>query len=126
LNPYDGFRAVKPDAVIQRGVYVYTGRFSVPLAAALVEAHEAQKLAGDGRLKEALEKASDALQLAPGSARVQAALGDVLAAAGEPAEALSHYSTALQAAEAVRPDLQAGFAASLKTKIEKLNGLQAQ
>jgi hypothetical protein len=126
LNPYDGFRGIKPTAVIQRGVYVYTGRFPVPLVAALVEAHEAQKLAGEGRLKEALEKAGDAARLAPGSARVQAALGDVLAAAGEDAEALSHYSTALRAAQTVRPDLQAEFAASLKPKIEKLNGLQTQ
>jgi hypothetical protein len=66
------------------------------------------------------------VRLAPGSARVQAALGDVLAAAGKHGEALSHYSTALQAAQTVRPDLQAGFAASLKPKIEKLNGSQAQ
>jgi len=56
LNPYDGFRGIKPTAVIQHGVYVYSGRFPVPLAAALVEAHEAQKLAGEGRLKEALQR----------------------------------------------------------------------
>ena len=126
LNPYDGFRALRPTAAIQQGVYVYTGRFSVPLAAALVEAHEAQKLVVDGRLKEALEKASDAVQLAPGSARVQEALGDVLAAAGKHADAVSHYSTALRAAQTVRPDLQAGTAASLKLKIERLDALQAQ
>ena len=121
LNPYDSFRALKPTAVIQQGVYVYTGRFPVPLAAALVEAHEAQKLAGDGRLEEASEKASDAARLAPGSARVQAALGDVLAADGKHQEALSHYSTALQAAQT-----QEGFAASLKERMERLNAQAAK
>jgi hypothetical protein len=125
LNPYDGFRALNPAAVIQHGVYVYTGRFSMPLAAALVEAHEAQKLAANGRLEEALKEASDAARLAPGSARVQAAVGDVLVAAGRPGDALSHYSTALQAAQTVRPDLQEGIAANLKEKIERLKGLQA-
>jgi hypothetical protein len=56
---------------------------------------------------------------------VQAALGDVLAAAGKHGEALSHYSAALEAAQTVRPDLQAGFAASLKEKMGRLNALQA-
>ena len=32
LNPYDSFRAMRPSAAIEQGVYAYTGRFSIPLA----------------------------------------------------------------------------------------------
>jgi hypothetical protein len=126
LNPYNSFRGIKPDVAIQRGIYVYTGQFPVPLAAALVEAHEAQKLLSKNQLREALEKARNAAQLAPGSAHVQATLGDVLAAIGNPAEALSHYSIGLQSAQTVRPDLQATVAADLKLKIDKLKTPQTQ
>jgi len=124
LNPLDSFRDIKPTDTIQHGVYVYTGRFPVPLASALVEAHDAQKLASAGKLKDALQKANEAAQLAPGSAPVQATLGDILVAAGNPAEALTHYNSALQATQTVRPDLQAGVAADLRLKIDKLKASQ--
>ncbi len=41
LNPDDAASAHQPDTTIQHGVYVYNGKFPVPLASALVEAHEA-------------------------------------------------------------------------------------
>jgi 4-amino-4-deoxy-L-arabinose transferase-like glycosyltransferase len=126
LNPYDRFRSIKPTTAIQHGINVYTGRFPVPLASALVEAHESQKLISAGKLKEGLQKASDAAQLAPESAQVQAALGDALVAAGNPTDGLAHYRSALQAAQTIRPDLQEGIAAALKLKIDKLNAQQPQ
>ena len=49
LNPYDQFWRVKPTAVIQHSVYVFDGTFAVPLAAALVEAKDASKLADAGQ-----------------------------------------------------------------------------
>jgi len=124
LNPLDSFRGIQPTDTIQHGIYVYNGRFPVPLASALVEAHDAQKLASAGKLKDAVQKATDAAQLAPGSAPVQATLGDVLVAAGNPAEALTHYNSALQSAQTVRPDLQAATAADLRLKIDKLKASQ--
>jgi thioredoxin-like negative regulator of GroEL len=124
LNPYDSFRGIKPDATIQQGVYVYTGQFPVPLAAALVEAHDAQKLISAGAVKEALDKASDAAKLAPGSAHVQSTLGDALVSAGNPIDGLEHYRLALHAAQTIRPDLQATIAADLNQKIDKLKALQ--
>ena len=120
LNPYDSFRGMTPTDAIQHGVYVYTGRFAVPLASALVGAHEAQKLAAAGKTNEALERANEAVKLAPDSARVQAALGDVLVAAGNSWEALAHYEVALESARRVRPDLQDAFAASLVGTIDRL------
>jgi hypothetical protein len=120
LNPYDQFWKVKPTAVIEHGVYVFDGTFAVPLAAALVEARDASKLADAGQLDAALKKAEDAARLAPWSGQVQATLGDVLAANGKKVEALQAYETALQIEESVQPDLQEEEAAGVKASIAKL------
>jgi tetratricopeptide (TPR) repeat protein len=120
LNPYDSFRGMKPVASIQYGVDVYTGSFAVPLASALVTAHEAQKLATAAKLDEALAEAQAAAQLAPTSVPVQTTYGDVLLALGNREEALQHYKTALQYAQSIRPDLQASAAADLQTKISAI------
>ena len=124
LNPYQSFRGIKPTTVIQHGVYVYDGRFKVPLAAALVESHDASKLADAGKLPEALQKADDAVRLAPGSAQVQIVMGDVLLAAGRPGEALTHYEVALQIMRTVQPELQADDAAEMQLRIDKLRRTQ--
>ena len=83
LNPYDSFRGMKPDAVIDQGVYVYNGRFAMPLASALFQAHEAEKLAAAGQVEGGLRVAESAVELAPGSAHTQGALGDLLVLAGK-------------------------------------------
>jgi hypothetical protein len=120
LNPYDQFWRVKPSAVIQHSVYVFDGTFDVPLAAALVEAHDASKLADAGQVDAALAKAEDAVRLAPWSGQVQATLGDVLLKDGKKAEALQAYETALGIEESVRPDLQEEEAAGVRTRIVEL------
>ena len=120
LNPYDSFKSVEPTAVIQHGVYVYDGTFAVPLAAALVEANDASKLADAGQVDAALMKARDAVRLAPWSGQVQATLGDVLSKAGKKAEALQAYETALGIEESVRPDLQEEEIAGVRKRIAEL------
>ena len=120
LNPYDQFWRVKPTAVIQHSVYVFDGTFAVPLAAALVEAQDASKLADAGEVEAALVKAREAVRLAPWSGQVQATLGDVLLKAGKKAEALQAYETALGIEETVRPDLQEEEAAGVRARIAEL------
>jgi len=120
LNPYDGFRSIKPTAVIQHSVYVYDGTFAVPLAAALVEAHDASKLADAGQMDAAAAKAEDAVRLAPWSGQVQATLGDVLLKDGKKVEALQAYETALGIEETVRPDLQEEEAQGVRKRIAEL------
>ena len=83
LNPYDSFRGMKPDAVIEGGVYAYRGSFAMPLASALVTAHEADKLLWAGKAAEALPLAKRAAELMPESAPVEQTLGDVLVALGD-------------------------------------------
>jgi hypothetical protein len=41
LNPCDSFRERTPTAVLQGGLFIYDGRFEVPLASALVHAQKA-------------------------------------------------------------------------------------
>jgi hypothetical protein len=120
LNPYDQFWRVKPTAVIQHSVYVFDGTFAVPLAAALVEAKDASKLADAGQTDAALVKAEDAVRLAPWSGQVQSTLGDVLLKDGKKVEALQRYEIALQIEESVRPDLQVEDAVGVRQSIAGL------
>lgn len=120
LNPYEVFRERRPDAVIDGGVDVYDGSFAVPLASALVTAHDADKRLSAGDKDGALALAQQAAKLAPESAPVEIELGDVLAALGRREEAKAAYERALFSAEAVRPDLQANLIADAQRKTHAL------
>jgi hypothetical protein len=120
LNPYEGFRERKPDAVIDYGVDVYTGSFAVPLASAIDTAHHADKLLQAGHKVEALGFAEAAARLAPESVPVETQLGDVLSAVGRKDEAMAKYRLALASAQHVRPDLQQGAIVTLQEKLRSL------
>ena len=45
LDPYGQFKLLKPTAVIDRGVFVFDGKFDMPLAAAISKVQKAQNLA---------------------------------------------------------------------------------
>ena len=106
LNPYASFRDMKPAAIIQDGVYVYQGRFDVPLAAAWVDVRKSEDLAAAGQEQPAMDAATAAVELAPNSARTQMNLAGLLAAHGKWHDALSHYEAAEWAFRANRPDLE--------------------
>lgn len=108
LNPYDEFRRLKPDAVIQGGVNIYHGRFAVPLASALVRARESDQLLAAGRASEALAAAETAARLAPRSALVQVRRADALVAMNRRADAIVAYELTQELMNRVRPDLQSG------------------
>ncbi len=107
LNPYDSFRHQKPVAILQDGVYVYQGKFAVPLASAWVDIRHSQDLARAGQTDEALRLAQQAAALAPDSPRSQLQLADTLAAQKQWDEALVHYRLAQTNLQQQRPDLQA-------------------
>ena len=107
LNPYDAFHKLTPVAILQDGVYVYRGTFSIPLAAAWVDVRRSGELAHAGHLDQALPLAQEAAALAPDSPRVQLQLADVLAAQKQWQPAAVHYRLAQQALQSQRPDLQA-------------------
>lgn len=117
LNPYDSFHAIKPTAIIEHGLFVYDGIFQVPLASALDQTQKGLTALWAGRVDEALTHTQQAVALAPQSAATQAALGDVLAAKGQTAEARTHYEAALHNAETIEPSLQAGLVPELQKKL---------
>ncbi len=106
LNWFEPFRGLKPVANIQHGVYVYQGRFAVPLMAALVDVRNTGDLHKAGRTEAALMLARQAVELAPDSAFTQINLAAELASSGQCAEALGHYEQAARIARTVRPELQ--------------------
>ena len=117
LNPYEQFRKLKPTAVIDYGVYVFDGHFSIPLAAGLNAAEEANNLLKGNHPKEALVKAERAVALAPNLVNTQVALGDAYAAERRPAEARICYQRALKLAENVEPQLQTSWMPVLQQKL---------
>jgi hypothetical protein len=98
-NPYASFQALRPDAVIDRGVYVYKGRFNLGPAATLEHVEGAGTLLAQGRAQEALAEAELAKYLDPASATAWEAAGDALDAMGRAAEAKVAYRNGLQASE---------------------------
>jgi 4-amino-4-deoxy-L-arabinose transferase-like glycosyltransferase len=119
LNPYEQFKHLKPDAVIQHGIYVYNGHFDIPLAAAFSHAQIAQNLLTAGNAQAALPEAEQAVALAPNAVVPNATLGDVLTQLGRAGEAGVYYSKALQIAKTVQPEFQQGWVADLQNKVKK-------
>jgi hypothetical protein len=107
LNPYEVFKERRPDALIGNVILVYNGTFELPLLAAHSRASTAYALLRQGKAAEAIAEAQSAVRLAPDSAEVHAALGQVLAAAGRTTEVQQEIATAIRLARATHPDFQA-------------------
>lgn len=123
LNPYEQFKNVRPTAVIQYGVFVFDGRFEVPLAAALGHAQKAGHLLDAKQLPEALAEAQQAVALAPNAVKTNALMGDVLAALQRPDEARRYREKALNLAKTVEPEFQVGWAAGLEQTLARKDSL---
>jgi 4-amino-4-deoxy-L-arabinose transferase-like glycosyltransferase len=107
LNPYQVFKQRRPDALIGNVVLVYNGTFEVPLLAALSRARAAYGYLRQQKMAEAIAEAQSAVKPAPDSAEVQAALAQVLMAAGQKAEGQQALATAIRLARTTHPDFQA-------------------
>jgi hypothetical protein len=101
LNPYEGFRNVRPDAFIQDGIFVFDGEFRVPQASALSHVQRSAELLQEKQVDAAVAEAQTAETLTPGELRAELAMGDALAAAGRKVQARTHYDQALAAAKAL-------------------------
>jgi hypothetical protein len=112
-NPYAHFQTLRPDAVIDRGVYVYDGQFNLGPAAALEHVRNSGKLLRQGQAQDALAEAELAKSLDPESATAWQAEGDAMQALGRPAEAQASYRNALQASELDRMLPSTGFVFAL-------------
>jgi 4-amino-4-deoxy-L-arabinose transferase-like glycosyltransferase len=106
LDPYGQFKLLKPTAVIDRSVFVFEGKFDMPLAAAISKVQKAQNLAQAKQLDQALQEAQAAVALAPDSIRTQLALGDILLEMGQPQQARASFEKALELAKTIEPEFQ--------------------
>jgi hypothetical protein len=117
LNPYEQFKTLKAADAIDSSVFVYEGRFEIPLAAALAHAQKADVFVAGKRLPEALQEAQQAVALAPDSAEVNAQMGNVLDALGRRDEARAYYATALRLALTRQPQFQHSLVAPLEQRL---------
>jgi 4-amino-4-deoxy-L-arabinose transferase-like glycosyltransferase len=117
LNPYEQFKHLRPDAVIDYAVFVFNGRFEIPLAAAIDHSQQAQFLFKDNRLVEALAEAEQAVALAPHAVKPNVQAGDILVALHRPDEARPYYEKALTSAKTIEPTFQVGWVRSLEQKL---------
>jgi tetratricopeptide (TPR) repeat protein len=105
-NPYQEFVALEPDAVIQDGVAVYNGDYSIPMARAIKYVHDAWWLREHKDLAGALQNAETAVSADPEFIGAQRVLGQILQDQGRNAEAAIHYNQALAIARTMEPSAQ--------------------
>jgi len=106
LDPYGQFKSVTPTAVIDSSVFVFDGKFELPLAAAISRVQKAQNLAQNKQLAQALQEAQAAVELAPNAIQTNVTLADVLVEMGQLQSARAGYEKALQLAKTVEPEFQ--------------------
>ena len=99
-------------------ILVYNGTFDVPLLAAQSNAYAANQLLRQHRVPEALALAQTAVQQAPDSAEVNAALGQALLASGRTEEGHQSIATALHLAQTVHPEYQKRLATRLQRLVQ--------
>lgn len=122
LDPYDQFKRLSPTAVIDRGVFVFDGKFDLPLAAAIRKAQKAQNLVQSKQLEQALHEAQAAVALAPDSIQAQLALGDVLREMGRVEEARARYDKSLELAKTIEPEFQIRSIPGIEERLQSLAG----
>jgi tetratricopeptide (TPR) repeat protein len=120
LDPYGHFKLLKPTAVIDNGVFVFDGKFDMPLAAAISKVQKARNLAGAKQLDQALQEAQAAVALAPDSIQTQLALGDILREMGQPQQARPIYEKALGLAKTIEPEFQIRSIPDIEQRIAEI------
>ncbi len=119
LDPYGQFKLMKPTAVIDHGVFVFDGKFDMPLGAAIWKVQKAQNLAHSKQLDEALQEAQAAVALAPDSVQAQLALGDIFRELGQPQQARACYEKALDFAKTIEPEFQIRSIPGIEERLRK-------
>jgi tetratricopeptide (TPR) repeat protein len=122
LDPYGQFKLLEPTAVIDHGVFVFDGKFELPLAAALSKVQKAQNLAQAKQFDQALQEAQAAVALAPNSIQTQLALGDILRDLRQPEQAQTSYEKALKLAKTIEPEFQIRSIPSIEQRLQSVAG----
>jgi 4-amino-4-deoxy-L-arabinose transferase-like glycosyltransferase len=120
LDPYGQFKQLKPAAVIDHGVFVFDGKFDVPLVAAISKTQKAYNFLQAKQLDQALQEAQGAVALAPESIQTQNALGDVLRELGQREQARASYERALELAKRIEPEFQTRSLQSIHERLQSV------
>src|SRR5262245_37223330 len=120
LHPYGAFQTITPTAQIDGGVFVYDGRFQIPLASAMARAEKAEADLAAGHTERALTEAREAIALAPTLVKSRVVAGDALTALGSKGEARQEYETALHAALTLEPAFQLQWVQPLRARLAAL------
>jgi hypothetical protein len=107
LNPYESFRSLQPNTLIQGGVLVFDGTYTIPLASAIPYVDRARQALAARDLALALPAAEQAEQRAPGDVEPEFVLGDALSAAGRTAEARAAWLRAEPKIDSMEPAARA-------------------
>ena len=118
LDPYGQFKLLKPTAIIDHGVFVFDGKFDMPLAAAISKVQKARNLAQAKQLDQALQEAQTAIALAPDSIQTQLALGDILLEMGQSQQARAHFQKALELAKTIEPEFQIRSVPNIEQRLQ--------
>ena len=89
----------EPVARVGSSIFVYRGRFEVPLVAALSHVERANQFVRLKRFEEALTEGRRAVELAPADARAHLALGIALLRAGQKEAARAEFEQTIEAAK---------------------------
>jgi hypothetical protein len=119
LNAYEGFRGLKPTAFVQDGMFVFDGRFAVPLASALSHVQRSQAALRKSDVAGALSEAKVGETIAPGFVQTEMALGDAEVAAGQKVEARAAYGRAAVKIETMEPDAREVWRQTVAGKIAR-------
>ena len=120
LNPYQPMMHAHPSAFIQDGIFVFNGRFTLPLASALPHADRAQALAAANNHAAALREAMIAESIAPGAVEPELVLGDTEAAVGNKDAARKAYARAASTIDTMEPDARDQWMVIVQKKLAAL------
>lgn len=107
-------------AQIGGSIFVYRGRFELPLAAALSRATRANRFLSLKRFDEAIAEGRAAVELAPGDARTHLSLALALLRAGQQPEAQSEFEAVIEKA-AANPAFFRNQEVRARQELERLN-----
>ena len=99
-NEYEPILKTEPIAQIGGSIFVYRGRFEIPLVAALSYAGRAEQLIELKRFDEAVADAQKAVELAPNDPRPHLILGTTFSRNNQTDEARRELETSIKLAEA--------------------------
>ena len=99
-SEYFALAAAQPIAQIGGTIFVYRGRFELPLAAGLNRIVRANFLASKKQFDEAIAEARSGVEFAPGDPRIHLGIGLILTQAGRRDDARREFETAIELAKA--------------------------